>query len=54
MEKKYQSSETKNDLIFVQDRIKKRESDKIRALTSKQKELLNIVEKNRQVKKNYD
>lgn len=52
--KKYISSQVKNDLINVQDSIKKREIEKISTLSSRQQQLLDIVEKTRRDFHQYD
>ncbi len=54
VDKKYKSSEVKNDLISVQEKIKDRESRKISFLNNRQQELLSIVEKNRKQKRHYE
>lgn len=52
--KKYISSQVKNDLIGVQDSIRRREIEKISSLSSRQKQLLDLVEKTRKDFHQYD
>ena len=54
MQKRSQSSTVNSDLIYVQQSIKNREIQKISTLTSKQKELLGVVEKNKKQREHYD
>jgi len=54
MNKRRQSSEVKKDLILVQERIKNNEIRTIDHLNARQKELLDVLEKNKKQKSHYD
>jgi hypothetical protein len=52
--KRFISSQVKNDLIGVQESIRNREMEKITDLSSRQQQLLEIVEKTRRQHHTYD
>ena len=52
--KKKRSSSVKNDLISVQDKIKDRDMQRISTISSRQRELKQLVDKNEKEKGKYE
>ena len=52
--KNKRSSSVKNDLISVQDKITDKEKQRISTMSSRQKQLIEIVDKTQKEKKKYD